>query len=150
MKKTYRIYRLENKVTADVLFKFYLPEEDVDTKTSIQRKVNRVKEIHDLKKNGYTVTADILANKEDYLNARLSVAVSEYCELDHKERYTRICRMKYTPEVYYKTLEMILDSKRATMKRIVSLIKRLNNEDLDVRSGLAIMLYDRYIAEICN
>lgn len=150
MTKTYRIYRLENKENAEVLFKFYLPEEGVDTKTALQRKAQRLKELHNLKKDGYVITADILADKEDYLNARLSVAVSDYCDLDHNERYTRICRNKYKPEVYYQTLEAILDSKRATMKRIVSLIRRLNNEDLDVRSELALILYDQYLKEICK
>ena len=148
MKKTYRIYRLENKETADVLFKFYLPEEDVDIKTSLQRKAKRIKELYDLKRAEYIVSADLFANKEEYLNARLSVAVTDYCNYDHDERYVRIFRQKYSPEVYYQTLEMIIESKRATMKVIASLIRRLNREDLDIRSELALVLYDQYLKEI--
>lgn len=151
MTKTYRIYRLENKTSNDVVFKFFLPEEgDVDTKTALSRKVKRLNELHDLKKKGYAITADILTDKEDYLNARLSVAVSDYCDLDHNERYTRIFRHKYTSDVYCRTLELILDSKRVTMKRIVSLVRRLNSEDLSIHNELAIILYDQYIKEICE
>lgn len=146
--KTYRIYRLENETLKDVLFKFYLPEEEVDTKTALKRKASRLKELHDLKKKGYVITADILANKEDYLNARLSVAVSDYCHFDKEERHLRLYSFRYSPQTLCKSLESLIDSKRSAMKRIVSLVRRLNNEDLDIHNEVALMLYDQYIKEI--
>lgn len=145
MKKTYRIYKLENEKTSDEVFKFYLPEEGVDTKTALSRKSKRLLELKDLKKNGYRITADVLVDKEDYLNARLSVAVADYCKYDKDERNLKLFSFKYSEQTLIQCLEMLAEMKRASMKRIVSLIRRLNNEDLDIHNEVAIMLYDQYI-----
>lgn len=146
--KTYRIYRLENYKTNDEVFKFYLPEEDTDATVILKRKAQRLKELRALKKEGYVITAELLTDKEDYLNARLSVAVKDYCKLDKDERHLRIFRHRYTPEVYCQTLEMVVELKRVAMKKIVSLVRRLNREDLSIHNEVAILLYDQYIKEI--
>lgn len=150
MTKTYRIYRLENEtLNNDVVFKFYLPEEDADAKTVLKRKAGRLSELHDLKKKGYVITADILTDKEGYLNARLSVAVNDYCHYDKEERRLRLFSFRYSQQTLCKGLEMLIESKRVAMKKIVSLVRRLNSEDLDIHNEVAIMLYDQYIKEIC-
>ena len=147
--KTYRIYRLENsELNNDEVFKFYLPEEEVDTKTALKRKALRLAELHDLKKKGYVITAKLLTDKEDYLNARLTVAVGVYCKLDKEERTLRLYSFRYSQQTLCKGLESIIDSKRVAMKQIVSLVRRLNSEDLDIHNEVAIMLYDQYIKSI--
>lgn len=146
--KTYRIYRLENNLNNDTVFMFYLPEEGVDKKSAIKGKVKRLKELHDLKKKGYVIVADILTDKEGYLNARLNVAVEDYCYLDKRETEVRLYKYKYSDAVLCKTLECIMDSKQVAMKKIVRLVRRLNGEDLCVHNEIALALYDSYLRAI--
>ena len=148
MKKTYKIYRMENKMTKDEVLKFYLPEEGVSSKTALKRKAGRVLELHELKKKGYVITAEILVNREDYLNTRLNVLVGEYCKLDRSERELRLLRSLYTKPNFCRDLEAILEQKRVALKRVISLIRRMNNEDLDIRNEIALMMYDNYLMEI--
>lgn len=154
MKKTYKIYRMENRKINDEVLKFYLPEEGVPSKIALKRKAGRLLELHDLKKKGYVITAEILVNREDYLNTRLNVAVADYCKLDNEERQMKTLSSYWVHKLTNKSLcadlEPIVESKRVCLKRIVSLVRRLNNEDLDIRNEVAIMLYDQYVRDICR
>lgn len=148
MEKTYRIYKLENPTTLHGMFKFYLPEEGVPKRVALERKATRHKELSRLKKRGYIVTASMLTDEEGYLNGKLHVAVEEYCRLDTEERTVRLSRYRYSDATLCKTLELIMESKQVALKQVVSLVRRLTNDDLLVQSGIALAIYDQYMQEI--
>ena len=146
--KTYRIYRLEQE--GDTVFKFYLPEEDTDMKTALRRKATRLQELHELKKKGYVITADILTDKEGYLNGRLSVAVADYLHYSKAERNLRLFSYRYSRQTFCQGMESILDSKRSAQKRVASLVRRLRKDDLEVHNDMALMILDLYERELCD
>ena len=146
--KTYRIYRLENFITGDVQYLYYLPEKGVDPRTCVERATERVIELTRFKKNGFEVTGVLNTDKEEYLNHRLNQYVADYLYSDHQERQVRCNLYQYSPEVAYATIESCRACKETALKQIVMVVRRLNREGLAIHNPTAKLLYEGYVKSL--
>lgn len=140
----YMIYRMYNEKTNDYTTEFFLPDSD------LKRKMYRLLYLADMKDKGYRVAGILYVDKEAYLNARLANTVEEYLYMDREEQEVKAKyrRGDMNSDVAIKTLEMIQDHKWTLLKKLSMQVRRMVNNDFEIRNEIALALYDEYLKAI--